>query len=107
MTGLASEGLNLLLPLGSQAPRGLFYRAASSIFEAFLPKRANQIGPTSTPVRQKGLTLTLAKQALRASEPDGRGLDTLRETLAHRTGALRFLFPRSPQPVEKLPCVVF
>ena len=71
MTGLASEGLNLLLPLGSQAPRGLFYRVASSVFEAFLPKRANQIGPTSTPVRQKGLTLTLAKQALRSC----RGLD--------------------------------
>ena len=40
MTGLDAEKINLLLLHAETAPYGSFYRAASSVFEAFLPKRA-------------------------------------------------------------------
>jgi hypothetical protein len=42
----------------------LFLLASSSVFEAFLLKRAIRIDPPSTSEHQKGLTLTLTKQAL-------------------------------------------
>jgi hypothetical protein len=40
MIGLGTEELNLLLLHGEQYPASRFYRAASLVFEAFLPKRA-------------------------------------------------------------------
>ena len=42
----------------------LFLLASSSVFEAFLLKRAIRIDPPSTSGHQKGLTLTLTTQAL-------------------------------------------
>src|SRR3712207_7908744 len=51
-----------------QHPAGCFYGAASSVFGAFLLKRAiTDRSSAYARERQKGLTLTLTKQALRSS----------------------------------------
>jgi hypothetical protein len=54
-------------------PCGPFLQGSVLIFEAFLPKRAvrelHQRAPRRTPQRQKGLTLTLTKQALKGLVP--------------------------------------
>jgi hypothetical protein len=54
--GLDTEEPSLLLLHGTQAPCGLLYRAASSVFEVHVTRSELEIRPPRPPERQKGLT---------------------------------------------------